>query len=90
MASFHKLVLCTEMANEMANKVSNPIVCRVMDRTLATRVFMLLVLFKFGIAAEANSMDCKLCTQVQCCKTIGVFWLLIFLYSLMKLVYTLC
>ncbi|KAL6202439.1 hypothetical protein ACLB2K_026147 [Fragaria x ananassa] len=45
------------MANEMANKVSNPIVCRVMDRTLATRVFMLLVLFKFGIAAEANSMD---------------------------------
>ncbi|KAL6196105.1 hypothetical protein ACLB2K_031720 [Fragaria x ananassa] len=45
------------MANEMANKVSNPIVCRVMDRTLATCVFMLLVLFKFGIAAEANSMD---------------------------------
>ncbi|KAL6205402.1 hypothetical protein ACLB2K_022662 [Fragaria x ananassa] len=45
------------MANEMANKVSNPIICKLMDQTLATRVFMLLVLFKFGIAAEANSMD---------------------------------
>ncbi|XP_024200443.2 leucine-rich repeat receptor protein kinase HPCA1 [Rosa chinensis] len=46
------------MANEMANKVLMLIACKVMGRTLATHVFMLLVLTKFvGIAAEANNMD---------------------------------
>ncbi|KAM5585360.1 leucine-rich repeat receptor protein kinase HPCA1-like [Rosa sericea] len=46
------------MANEMANKVLMPIACKVMGRTLATHVFVLLVLTKFvGIAAEANNMD---------------------------------